>query len=248
MKSLSLLSLAALFATSLAAPTPSEGVSFPITDLIDSDLTVEEYAQQLEGRSGSSPSLSKRQYDGTTYNQLTDGTACRAVTVIYARGTTQAGNVGDVGSEGPTFFNALASRLGGTGALAIQGVTYPANVIGFLAGGDSAGATTMFNLINQAASRCPNTKIVVSGYSQGAQLVHTATQRLTAANAARVTAVVTFGDADRDESFGLVAASKVLIICHQGDNICDNGIIITPEHRNYEIDAPTAAAFVAARV
>lgn len=28
----------------------------------------------------------------------------------------------------------------------------------------------------------------------------------------------------------------------------DNGIIITPEHRNYEIDAGTAAAFVAARV
>jgi cutinase len=59
---------------------------------------------------------------------------------------------------------------------------------------------------------------------------------------------VTFGDADRDESFGLIPASKVLIICHEGDNICDNGIIITPEHRNYEIDAPTAAAFVAARV
>jgi cutinase len=85
-------------------------------------------------------------------------------------------------------FNALASRLGGTSRLAIQGVTYPANVIGFLAGGDAAGATTMFNLINQAASRCPSTKIVVSGYSQGAQLVHTATQRLTAANAARVNA------------------------------------------------------------
>jgi cutinase len=63
-----------------------------------------------------------------------------------------------------------------------------------------------------------------------------------------VCVVVTFGDADRDESFGPVAASKVLIICHSGDNICDNGIIITPEHRNYEMDAPTAAAFVAARV
>jgi cutinase len=78
--------------------------------------------------------------------------------------------------------------------------------------------------------------------------VHTATQRLSATTAARVTAVVTFGDADRDETFGLVAANKILIICHTGDNICDNGIIITPEHRNYEIDAPAAAAFVAARV
>lgn len=101
--------------------------------------------------------------------------------------------------------------------------------------------------------------------------MHTATQRLSASVAARVSAgqllplricssnsphepsayfllVVTFGDADRDESFGSVAASKILIICHEGDNICDNGIIITPAHGNYEIDAPTAAAFVAARV
>ena len=60
--------------------------------------------------------------------------------------------------------------------------------------------------------------------------------------------VVTFGDPDRDESFGSVAASKVLIICHEGDNICDNGILITPEHRNYEMDAEAAAEFVAEKV
>ncbi|KAL1795154.1 hypothetical protein ACET3X_006970 [Alternaria dauci] len=244
----SLLALAALLPVALAAPTPASGVSFPITDLIDSSLTVEEYAAQLENQSVEERELSKRQYNGGTYNQLTDGTACRPITVIFARGTTQPGNVGEAGSEGPTFFNALAARVGGISRLAIQGVNYPANVLGFLAGGDAAGATTMFNLINQAATRCPSTRIVVSGYSQGAQLVHTATQRLSVAQANRVTAVVTFGDADRDESFGPVAASKVLIICHVGDNICDNGITITPQHGNYEIDAPAAAAFVAARV
>ncbi|KAL6705915.1 hypothetical protein ACN47E_006194 [Coniothyrium glycines] len=245
----SLAPIVMLFSTALAAPTlVPEGVSFPITDLIESDLTVEEYAHQLEGERVVAPVLAKRQYSGTTYNQLTDGTACRPISVIYARGTTQAGNVGDVGSEGPTFLNAIAARVGGASRVAVQGVNYPADVFGFLAGGSAEGATTMFNLIGQTATRCPSTKIVVSGYSQGAQLVHTATQRLTSANAARVSAVVTFGDADRDESFGLVAASKILIICHEGDNICDNGIIITPEHRNYEIDAPRAADFVAARV
>ena len=113
---------------------------------------------------------------------------CRAVTVIYARGTTQAGNVGEADSEGPTFFNALASSLGGVDQLAIQGVDYPANVFGFLANGDDDGATAMFDLINLAVTQCPTTKIVVSGYSQGAQLVHTATQRLSAENAAKVSA------------------------------------------------------------
>jgi cutinase len=46
----------------------------------------------------------------------------------------------------------------------------------------------------------------------------------------------------------VVPASKVKIICHDGDNICDNGIIITPAHRDYEKDAPAAAAFVAGLV
>ncbi|KAJ4334628.1 hypothetical protein N0V95_009120 [Ascochyta clinopodiicola] len=251
MKVQTILPFAALLGVALAAPAPvaQEGASFPITDVIDTGLTIKEYAEQLEaGVQPEKVSLTKRQYSADTYNQLTDGTACRAVTLIWARGTTQSGNVGSSDSEGPTFFNALASRLGGTSRLAIQGVAYPADIFGFLAGGDANGATTMFNLINTAISKCPSTKIVVSGYSQGAQLVHTATQRLTATAAARVSAVVTFGDADRDETFGSVATSKVLIICHDGDNICDNGIIITPEHRNYEKDAPTAAAFVVSKV
>lgn len=189
----SFIPVVALLSTAFAAPTPApaaEGVSFPITDLIGTDLDFKQYAAKLEAEreNAPAPALAKRQYNGNTFNQLTDGTACRKVTIIWARGTNGAGNVGEAGSEGPTFFNAVASAVGGAANLAVQGVNYSANVFGFLAGGDAAGATSMYNLINQAASQCPNTKIVVSGYSQGAQLVHTATQRLTAAQAAKVSA------------------------------------------------------------
>ncbi|KAF2686178.1 carbohydrate esterase family 5 protein [Lentithecium fluviatile CBS 122367] len=239
----SLLPLSLLLTPTFSLPTSQDFPPFPITDLLDSDLTIEEYADQLSSRG-----LTKRQYNGDTYNQLTDGSACREISLIFARGTTSPGNVGAAGSEGPTFFNALASRLGGTSRLAIQGVNYSASVLGFLQGGDPAGSTTTYNLINDVAARCPSTKIVLSGYSQGAQLVHNAAQRLSTSAAARINAVVTFGDADRDEGFGPIAASKILIICHDGDNICDNGIIITPAHSNYEIDAPAAADFVVARV
>jgi cutinase len=161
MKVQSILPFAAVFGAALAAPAPvaqEEGVSFPVTDVIDTGLTIKEYAEALEAgkvpvKIDTATRLSKRQYTGDTYNQLTDGTACRRVTVIWARGTTQTGNVGSPDSEGPTFFNALASRLGGTSQLAIQGVTYPADIFGFLAGGDAGGATTMFNLINQVCTR-----------------------------------------------------------------------------------------------
>lgn len=137
---LTLLSLAIL-SGALAAPAPAaDANAFPIEDLLTSNLTPEEHA------------LSKRQYSSSTYNQLTDGTACRAISVIYARGTSQQGNVGDAAAVGPLFFNQIASRVGGTSQLAIQGVTYPASVAGFLQGGDAAGSTTMANLISTVSS------------------------------------------------------------------------------------------------
>jgi cutinase len=46
----------------------------------------------------------------------------------------------------------------------------------------------MTTLINTAASKCPSTKIVIGGYSQGAQLVHNAASKLTAAVTARIAA------------------------------------------------------------
>jgi cutinase len=66
---------------------------------------------------------------------------CKAVTVIFARGTTEPGNVGVL--AGPPFFNALRSAVGSSN-VAIQGVAYPASIEGFLVGGDVAGSATMY--------------------------------------------------------------------------------------------------------
>ncbi|KXH66676.1 cutinase [Colletotrichum salicis] len=245
----SLLFLAA--STALAAPLESVPVarseigSFPIAEL--EAYYNAAYSVKPEETAALSPAISKRQYNSDTFNQLTDGTACRKVTLIWARGTTQSGNVGEAGSEGPVFFNALAGLVG-TSNLAVQGVDYSASILGFLAGGDAAGSTTMANLVARAVTQCPSTKIVMSGYSQGGQLVHNAASKLTAAQTARVSAVLIFGDPFDGQAVGSIPASKVKVICHDGDNICDGGIIITADHRNYEQDAPAAAAFVAGLV
>lgn len=50
------------------------------------------------------------------------------------------------------------------------------------------------SLVTLAFSQCPNTQVVMSGYSQGAQVVHDAAADLPAATMAKVGAVVTFGD------------------------------------------------------
>ena len=68
----------------------------------------------------SSP-IVRRQYVGSdTENQLTDGTPCRAITILFARGTTESGNVGTL--AGPPFFQALANEVGASD-VAVQGVS-----------------------------------------------------------------------------------------------------------------------------
>lgn len=72
------------------------------------------------------------------------------------------------------------------GKVAVQGIEYPADIPGFLAGGDKAGSSAMAAMVATAASKCPDTKIVMAGYSQGGQLVHNAAAMLPADMMAKV--------------------------------------------------------------
>lgn len=108
-------------------------------------------------------SLFKRATDLTltSQNDLTNGTPCKALTIIFARGTVSPGNVGE--NVGPPFFQAVANITGITN-LAVQGVNYSADIFGFLAGGSASGSRTMATLVEQAFTQCPQTKVVMSGY------------------------------------------------------------------------------------
>lgn len=117
----------------------------------------------------------------------------------------------------------------------------------------------------------------MSGYSQGGQIVHAAADLLKGTAALKQVAAgefslysppprlatevfpsklaaayklkaVIFGDPDNGDPVGTLAADKVKVICHKGDNICDGGIIVLPPHLNYQIDAQAAAQFVASKV
>lgn len=74
--------------------------------------------------------------------------------------------------------------------LVVPKVDYPADVNGFLAGGDVNGSITFAQYINDAYTKCPNTKLSISGYSQGAQLVHNAAALLSQAETDFVTSAV----------------------------------------------------------
>ena len=186
---------------------------------------------------------------------------CPDVEVIFARGTSEEAGPGRVGVA---LAEAMKPLLG-TRTVTLYGVNYPAGR-NFLT--TAEGATDASNRITQMATACPNTKIVLGGYSQGAAVVDMlggipplgnkigeigSAPPLTSSAAARVSAVAVFGNPAT--KFGNpVSASglfvgKAIDLCNDGDPICSDGR--NPfAHTNYEDGASIgqAAGFVATRV
>lgn len=59
-----------------------------------------------------------------------------------------------------------------------------------------------------------------------------------------VAAVVNFGDPDSSTPVANINPSKVLIICHDGDDICSHGDTVLLPHLTYAENADQAASFV----
>ena len=144
---------------------------------------------------------------------------------------------------GPLFFDALQVAIG-AGTFGVQGVPYSASILGYLEGGDPQGSQNLAALTEKAASECPNTKIILSGYSQGAQLVHNGANMLSAAAAARVVGVVMFGDPFDGQLFKYIKESIVDTFCFATDLICKDTPIVDPAHLSYSFDAIPAAEYV----
>jgi len=178
--------------------------------------------------------------DQDTYNGL--GGPCTEYTLIFARGTTEPGNVGIL--VGPPLITAITNIVG-TSALTVQGVNnYGATVDGYLEGGDPAGSAEMAKQIQQAYAACPNTKLIASGYSQGGQIVHNAAAQLPVNVGQWISSAVIFGDPDNGTAVANVPASKTDVYCHQGDNICVNGDFVLPAHLTYAENVQAAAQFI----
>jgi cutinase len=102
----------------------------------------------------------------------------------------------------------------------------------------------MAALVKQSLAQCPSSKIVVSGYSQGAMVVHNAmaSQGL---KSGQVAAAVLFGDPDMSSSVANVPKAAIQENCALGDVICEFGILIVePAHLTYGAYAAGAAQFI----
>ncbi|PYH42560.1 cutinase-domain-containing protein [Aspergillus saccharolyticus JOP 1030-1] len=189
--------------------------------------------------SGLSSLFGRATTDSSTANDVTDNTGCKELTFIFARGTSETGNMGTiVGPEVAADLQSLTSNN-----VAVQGVDYAAD----WAGNESMGAEggpTMASLVKQAISQCPNTIVVVGGYSQGAMVVHNAASSL---SSGEIQAAVLFGDPLKAESIDNLSSSKVKEFCATGDPVCENGSDVSA-HLSYGDDAQTAAQFLISAV
>lgn len=177
---------------------------------------------------------------------------CPDVEVVFARGTNESPGVGSVGQA---FIDSLRSQVAGRSVEAYA-VNYPATddfVRSSLAGGGDARAH-----VQSMVANCPGTKMVLGGYSQGAEVIGMATNDL-AQVADHVTAVAVFGNPESVFARRLVGGQiptisapylpKVIDLCVPGDPICSEGRDASA-HVLYVQSGMTnqAAAFAAGRL
>ncbi|KAI3317374.1 carbohydrate esterase family 5 protein [Xylariaceae sp. AK1471] len=209
------------------------------------DLSVEMIDKLKSGRSSGISSRAT----GTTANEFLQG-GCRPLIFIYARGSTQDGNVG--ATPGPQTIDGLKASLGAD-YVAAQGLDYPADLLDNLRSGgcDPDDAENMRDLITQAATQCPGSELAVAGYSQGAALVHASVEILDQSVRNKIVAAVTFGDTQKEQDGGQIPnfdPAKTLILCHDGDLVCSGSLIITDAHYDYDDLAPEAVSFIVSKV
>ncbi|KAJ5595297.1 uncharacterized protein N7459_001505, partial [Penicillium hispanicum] len=88
--------------------------------------------------------------------------------------------------------------------------------------------------------QCPDTKVVLGGYSHGSMVVHDAVNGL---KADQIATAVLFGDPFKAMSVGDLASSHIKEFCATGDPVCENGANVLA-HVSYGSDASTAAQFL----
>jgi len=167
---------------------------------------------------------------------------CPDVDVTFARGTDEPPGVGGVGQA---FIDSLRSQAGGR-SVAVYAVNYPAG--DDFAPSASAGAVDVHAHVTSMVANCPNTKLVLGGYSLGAMAIDLATiarmpiaglipDILTADEAAHGAALATFGNPS-DRYLGAPVnevspwyGAKAIDLCAPGDPVCTpGGALALPSH------------------
>jgi cutinase len=193
---------------------------------------------------------------------------CPDIEVVFARGTFEPAGVGGTGQA---FVDALRAKVGGK-SLDVYPVNYPASIDFSTAADGFIDAT---NKIRDVATTCPNTKMVLGGYSQGAAVMAYATEDAVPSGYAmpagigpmppevanHVAAVALFGKPSSGFlqmiytgappiTVGQLYTDKTTDLCIPEDSVCAPGGNDSAAHNLYPVNgmADQAADFAARRL
>jgi len=184
----------------------------------------------------------------TTSKQFTEG-GCKGTVFIFARGSTEPGNVGFV--IGPPVFAALSKGLNGD--VAFEGVPYAAAIgSNMLPGGTDAGgignATALFMKVHEA---CPKSAILGGGYSQGSAVMHRTVEKLPAAVQDHIAGVILYGDTKNKQENGHIPkfpTEKSRVFCNPNDGVCGGALNVNGGHLSYSASIQPGANWLISRV
>ncbi|SPJ87035.1 probable cutinase 1 precursor [Fusarium torulosum] len=181
-----------------------------------------------------------------TRNDLTQGSssACPSVIFVYARGSTEAGNLGTLG---PVVASKLEAKYG-KGNVWVQGVggAYTAGVgeNALPRGTTPAAIRQMVGHFEEANTKCPKAVIVAAGYSQGAALAAAATTDVDDAIREKIAGVVLFGYTKNLQNQGKIPSypeDRTKVFCNAGDLVCTGTLIVAGPHLLYQSAASGGA-------
>ncbi|MGA9362170.1 MAG: cutinase family protein [Mycobacterium sp.] len=177
---------------------------------------------------------------------------CPNVEVTFARGTSQQPGVGNVGQ---VFIDSLRSQIGGR-SLGVYAVNYPGTFQ--FAQSAPIGANDVTGHVQDMVGRCPNTKLVLGGMSQGAGVIDMASTMIPPEAADHVAAVALFGNPKSMLATALsggfpdispLFAPKTIDMCAPDDPACSGGM--NPQAHGSYVEsgmAAQAATLVASRL
>jgi cutinase len=200
----------------------------------------------------------------------TSAAPCPGIEVTFARATTEPPGVGGVGQA---FVDSLRSQVRDR-SVGVYPVNYPAS--DDFAPSASAGASDASAHVQSIAASCPDTKMVLGGYSQGAMVIDLITiaqfpvagltpATIPAEVADHVAAVAVFGNPSGRYLGAPISVispwygPKAIDLCAPGDPICTPGgglslpthdEMFSAAHLSYQQSGmpSQAAAFTASRL